>query len=71
MALLKALVALAKEKNLFFMEAMWTRFQPIAAEVKKVAEDGTLGVPVVMHADLAGDFDIERGYSWERFTQYC
>ena len=59
---LRELLALAKEKNLFFMEAMWTRFQPIAKEVKRVAEEGSLGLPVVLHADLSGDFDIEREF---------
>ncbi len=56
---LRELLALAKEKQLFFMEAMWTRFQPITKEVKRVAEEGSLGLPVVLHADLSGDFDIE------------
>ena len=56
---LKDLLKLAKEKNLFFMEAMWTRFQPITKEIKRVAEEGSLGEPVVLHADLSGDFDIE------------
>lgn len=56
---LRELLALAKKKQLFFMEAMWTRFQPITKEVKRVAEEGSLGLPVVLHADLSGDFDIE------------
>ncbi|KAI0072698.1 NAD(P)-binding protein [Panus rudis PR-1116 ss-1] len=56
---LRALLKLAKERNLFFMEAMWTRFQPLTKAVKEVAEEGTLGDPVVLHADLSGDFDIE------------
>ncbi|KAI0343246.1 NAD-P-binding protein [Trametopsis cervina] len=56
---LRALLAIAKEKNLFFMEAMWTRFQPLVKDIKQVAEEGSLGLPVVLHADLAGDFDIE------------
>ncbi|KAJ3531778.1 hypothetical protein NM688_g7524 [Phlebia brevispora] len=56
---LRDLLALAKEEKLFFMEAMWTRFQPIAKEVKRVAEEGSLGLPVVLHADLSADFDIE------------
>ncbi|EJD07388.1 NAD-binding protein [Fomitiporia mediterranea MF3/22] len=62
---LRSLLTLAKEKKRFFMEALWTRFQPLVNELKKVAEevggDGErkLGDPVVMHADLAGDFDIE------------
>ncbi|KAH9935940.1 NAD(P)-binding protein [Epithele typhae] len=56
---LKALLALAKEKNLFFMEAMWTRFQPLSLELKKIAEEGALGDPVVLHADLSADFKTE------------
>ena len=55
----RELCKLAAEKKLFLMEAMWTRFQPIALEVKRVAEEGSLGLPVVLHADLSGDFDIE------------
>ncbi|RPD64412.1 NAD(P)-binding protein [Lentinus tigrinus ALCF2SS1-7] len=56
---LKALLKLAKEKNLFFMEALWTRFHPLTLELKKVAEEGTLGDPVVVHADLSADFHTE------------
>ena len=56
---LRSLLAIAKEKNLFFMEALWTRFHPLAKDVKSVAEEGSLGDPVVLHADLSGDFDIE------------
>ena len=41
------------------MEALWTRFQPLVAELKKFAEDGELGDPVVLHADLSGDFDLD------------
>ena len=40
---LRALIALAKEKGLFFMEAMWTRFQPIAQEVSRLVQSGALG----------------------------
>ncbi|KAI5124206.1 hypothetical protein M0805_005056 [Coniferiporia weirii] len=56
---LRSLLDIAKEKKRFFMEALWTRFQPLMIELKKVAEGGTLGDPVVLHADLSGDFDIE------------
>ncbi|KAG6891237.1 hypothetical protein C0995_008489 [Termitomyces sp. Mi166 len=55
---LRSLLAAAKEYNVFFMEAMWTRFQPLTLEVKKIIEEGSLGAPVVLHADLSGDFDI-------------
>ncbi|KAI8996576.1 NAD-P-binding protein [Trametes punicea] len=56
---LKALLKLAKEKKLFFMEALWTRFHPLTLELKRIAEEGTLGDPVVVHADLSSDFHIE------------
>lgn len=55
---LRSLLAAAKEHNVFFMEAVWTRFQPLALEVKKIAEDGSLGLPEMLHADLSGDFNI-------------
>ena len=41
------------------MEALWTRFQPLVQDIKRIAEDGSLGLPVVLHADLSGNFDIE------------
>jgi hypothetical protein len=46
------LCELARENGVFFMEAMWTRFQPLTREVKKIAEDGLLGDIVTVHADL-------------------
>jgi len=55
---LRDLITLAKDYNVFFMEAMWTRFQPLSLELKKIAEEGPLGLPVLLHADLSGIFDI-------------
>ena len=68
---LRALLKLAKEKNLFFMEAMWTRFQPLVKDIKEVAEEGSLGLPVVLHADLSGDFDVESRFSLSQQTMKC
>jgi len=56
---LRSLIAAAKENNVFFMEALWTRFQPLTLEVKKIAESGVLGEPVALQADLSGDFGID------------
>ncbi|KAF7356881.1 NAD(P)-binding protein [Mycena venus] len=56
---LRALLAAAKENGVFFMEAMWTRFQPLPQAVIKILDSGELGAPVVVHADLSGDFDIQ------------
>ena len=44
------------------MEATWTKFQPLSQEFKRVLEDGKLGLPVSLHADLSGDFDIESAF---------
>ncbi|KAH9479521.1 D-xylose 1-dehydrogenase (NADP(+)) [Psilocybe cubensis] len=55
---LRALITAAREHNVFFMEAVWTRFQPLSLEVKRIAEEGSLGLPVLLHADLSGNFGI-------------
>jgi predicted dehydrogenase len=56
---LRVLIDAAKKQNVFFMEAVWTRFQPLSLEVKKIAESGALGLPVLLHADLSGNFGID------------
>jgi predicted dehydrogenase len=55
----RSLVALAKTHGVFLMEAMWTRFQPISQSIREIIDQGNLGAPVMMHADLSFDFDIE------------
>lgn len=39
----KEIYMLAKEKGLFVMEAFWTKFLPIYADVEKVINDGAIG----------------------------
>lgn len=56
---LRDLISLAKENGVFFMEAMWTRFQPLVKEFKKIAEEGNLGDPVTLQADFSNFFDID------------
>jgi predicted dehydrogenase len=55
---LKSLLSTAAERNLFFMEALWTRFQPLMIDAKGVADSGVLGAPVMLQADLSHDFDL-------------
>jgi len=40
---LDKMTSLAREKNLFFMEAMWTAFNPCIREIKKEINAGTIG----------------------------
>lgn len=40
---LRSLISIAKEKKLFLMEAMWTRFQPIAQAVSELIQSKALG----------------------------
>lgn len=39
----KEMVDLAREKNLFLMEAMWTRFFPIHIRIRELLADGAIG----------------------------
>ena len=45
-------IAKAKEKGLFLMEGMWTRFFPATRAVRKLVKDGAIGKVVSMHASL-------------------
>lgn len=68
---LQSLLALATENGVFFMEAMWTRFLPLARAFKAVLEEGKLGPPISLHADLSRDFDIESAsVAWPLLSQY-
>lgn len=57
-AQLRSLLDAAKEQGVFFMEALWTRFHPLALEVKKIGESGVLGEPVALQADVSLDFGL-------------
>ena len=40
---LKQMIEKAKEKKLFFMEAMWTAFNPCILKIKKIISEGKIG----------------------------
>ncbi|GAA5984692.1 hypothetical protein JCM10908_003462 [Rhodotorula pacifica] len=52
----KVLIDLAREKNLFFMEAVWTRFQPYAYKLQEVLDSGAIGQIRAVQAELCVDF---------------
>jgi predicted dehydrogenase len=41
----KAMIDLAREKKLFLMEAMWTRFFPIHVRIRELLKEGAIGTP--------------------------
>ena len=45
-------VALARAKKLFLMEAMWTRYMPALAELRRIVASGEIGTPRQVHADF-------------------
>ncbi len=47
----RELVDLAREQDVFLMEAMWTRFLPHVVEVRRLLADGVLGDVVTVQAD--------------------
>jgi dihydrodiol dehydrogenase / D-xylose 1-dehydrogenase (NADP) len=55
----KALAAAAKEKKVFMMEGMWTRFFPSCEKAKEVILSGEIGRIVAVHADFGFRCDDE------------
>ena len=48
----QALVALAREQGLFFMEAMWTRFVPAVLKLREWMAAGVIGEPRFLSANI-------------------
>lgn len=57
----KALIHLAREKGLFLMEALCTRFMPITHKISEVIESDIVGKPKIVNASLCWDVSgVER-----------
>lgn len=60
-----SLIQLAREKNLFLMEAMWTRFFPLVQYVRQLIKDGAIGAVQRVVADRNLGRDVEKLYGTE------
>jgi predicted dehydrogenase len=49
---LESIIAVAKAKNLFLMEALWTAFLPSFRKFTQLANDGSIGEPMLLNADF-------------------
>ncbi|KAL8908310.1 MAG: hypothetical protein Q9171_005496 [Xanthocarpia ochracea] len=58
----KKLIETAEAKNLFLMEAVWTRFFPLSIQIRKFIEDGNLGAVHRVIADNSFGDNIEEKY---------
>jgi predicted dehydrogenase len=56
------LVSLARERNLFAMEAMWTRFNPLVARVRELVGDGAIGEVKAVYADFSENFPFDSSH---------
>lgn len=57
----RKLVETAKQKNLFLMEAVWTRFFPLSIKVRELITSGAIGTVYRTFADLAFANDAPDG----------
>ncbi|KAI1329329.1 hypothetical protein F5Y16DRAFT_366539 [Xylariaceae sp. FL0255] len=60
-AQVKKLVAKAKEKNLFLMEAVWTRYFPLSIKIREMIQSGVIGPVYRVIADNSFGCDGENG----------
>lgn len=58
----KALVEKARSKNLFLMEAVWTRYFPLSIYVRDTIKSGRLGTVYRTSADLSMSMDPEKTF---------
>jgi len=54
------LISLARQKNVALMEAMWTRFLPHIAEIRKIVANGEIGEIVSLHAHHGQNISRQR-----------
>jgi predicted dehydrogenase len=56
----KLLYETAKERNLFLMEAVWTRYFPLSIQVRELIQQGEIGEVLRVIADASFGNDVEQ-----------
>jgi len=56
---LKVLIAMAENRNLFLMEALWSKFLPGIIKTKALLESGVIGEVISMDADFGMNFPYD------------
>ncbi len=51
------ILKLAREKNLFITEAIWTRYMPLSKKINEILDSGVIGKPTMLSANLGYDID--------------
>jgi len=59
LAAAEELVAIARDRGVFLMEAMWTRFNPLVRKLRQLVADGVIGDVRTVQADLGAVFPTE------------
>jgi len=60
----RMMVDKAREKNLFFMEAMWTRFFPAMVQAKKWIAEGRIGKPITVNSSFGINNSDKTQWRW-------
>lgn len=63
----KVLYETARQKNVFLMEAVWTRFFPLSTAVRQYIQDGLIGEVLRVYVDNSTGVDISKLSSTHRY----
>ncbi len=55
----RQILQIARQKNLFVMEGMWTRFQPIIFKLQELLNQGSIGHLIMLQANLGFNFPFK------------
>ncbi len=64
------MVRKARDKKIFLMEAMWTRFLPVMKLVRSWIDEGRIGDVRMVRADFGEAFD-DSGYNWRLDNKFA